>query len=71
MIKSTLKNLERYKERNSLSDRALARKLKVHHVYIYRWRKAEQIIGAYQRIVDDFLAKEVEPSKRKEGNNGS
>jgi len=54
----TLKKLENYKKKQNLSDRALARELEVHHVYLYRWRKAGKIIGAYERIIEDFLKKE-------------
>ncbi len=58
MSKHTFKELEKYKISGSLSDRALSRKLSVYPVYIYRWRKAQNIAGAYERIVENFLQKE-------------
>lgn len=60
MSKATLKELERYRRKNALSSRALAGRLGVYPVYIFRWRKAGKIIGAYERIVEDFLNKEEE-----------
>jgi len=64
MANKTLRNLEKYKHRRGLSDRALARELEVPPVYIFRWRKAGRIIGAYQRIIEDFLAKESREQDR-------
>lgn len=59
MSKQTFKELEKYKRDHLLSDRALSRKLTVYPVYIYRWRKAQNIAGAYERIVENFLQKEL------------
>lgn len=60
MSKDTLKKLEKYRKRNALSSRALAGRLGVYPVYIFRWRKAGKIIGAYERIIEDFLKKDEE-----------
>jgi hypothetical protein len=63
MGKQTLKRLEAYKKKHKLSDCAVADRLsrdrvKVYPVYLYRWRKAGRIIGAYECIIEDFLKKE-------------
>ncbi len=63
MSKETLKRLEKYRKQNSLSSRALAGRLGVYPVYIFRWRKAGKIIGAYERIVEDFLLKQATEGK--------
>lgn len=64
MSKTTLKKLERYKKMHEMSDVALSQKLsssegiKVYSIYLYRWRRAGKIKGAYEKIVEDFLKKE-------------
>jgi len=63
MSKETLKELEIYKERYSLSDTILSKKLKVYRNYPFRWRKAGRIIGIYEYIVEEFLKKEKENGK--------
>jgi len=64
MSKKTLKRLDRYKKLHKMTDVALSQKLsssegiKVYSIYLYRWRKAGKIKGAYEKIVGDFLKKE-------------
>ncbi len=58
MSQQTFRKLENYRKINDLSSRALAGRLGVYPVYIFRWRKAGKIIGAYERIIEDFLEKE-------------
>lgn len=64
MSKKTLKRLERYKRMHKMSDVTLSQKIsssegfKVYSIYLYRWRKAGKIKGAYEKIVEDFLEKE-------------
>ena len=64
MGKKTLKRVESYKRMHKMSDVALSQKLssseglKVYSIYLYRWRKAGKIKGAYEKIVEDFLKKE-------------
>lgn len=58
MGKETLRKLEMYKKKHRYTDAAVLRKLKVPGNYYMRWRNSGRIIGAYQRIVEEFLEKE-------------
>jgi len=58
MSKHILKKLEDYKKRHQFSDLALAEKMDVYPIYLYRWRKAKRIIGIYRKYVEEFLSKE-------------
>ena len=57
MSVETLRKLETYKKRHNYTDSALSRILGVYGNYLIRWRKAGKIIGAYERIVEEFLDK--------------
>lgn len=58
MSEETLRKLEGYKKKHNFTDAALSRKLNVFGNYLFRWRKAGKIIGAYERIIEEFLEKE-------------
>ena len=64
MSKKTLNRLASYKKMHKMSDVALSQKIsssegfKVYSIYLYRWRKAGKIKGAYEKIVENFLKKE-------------
>ena len=60
MSKDVLRQLERYKRKYDLTDMVLSERLGIYRNYILRWRKAGRIIGAYKRIVEGFLEKEVD-----------
>ncbi|MCA9401252.1 MAG: type I polyketide synthase, partial [Candidatus Omnitrophica bacterium] len=59
MSKQLLKRLESYRKKNRLSILALCRELDVHNVTYHRWKKAQNIIGPYKRIVEEFLDAKV------------
>ena len=63
MSKETLTRLGLYKKKHKLTDTALAKELGIYRIYLNRWRKSGNIIGAYERIIDDFLNKEKENGK--------
>ena len=69
MSATTLERLDRYKRMHKMSDVALSERLsssegiKVYSIYLYRWRKAGKIKGAYAKIVEDFLKKEAAAGK--------
>jgi hypothetical protein len=58
MSEETLRKLETYKTKHNYTDAALSRKLGIFGNYLFRWRKAGKIKGAYERIVEEFLEKE-------------
>jgi len=55
MGKDTLRRLESYKKKHGLNDFSLSQRLGVYRNYPFRWRKSGRIIGAYERIVEEFL----------------
>src|SRR5208283_261394 len=61
MSRELFKKLEQFKNKEKLSVVALCRKLDTHTINYYRWKKARKIVGAYKKIIEDFLAKS-EPS---------